>query len=103
MRYPIAFFPKISRQRPTSSRAPTSQHSQKLTIVDLAPGERGRVIDFLPGLSVERQSHLCAYGLAPGARLRVTQHIPVTIVEVDNLELALEGGLANRVQVEKYD
>lgn len=104
MRFHLAFLPR-SRARCQRHSSKTLTHSsvQSLTVVDLAPGEQGKVINFLPGLSVERETRLRAYGLATGVQLRVTQHVPVTIIEVDELELALEWGLASRIEVEKED
>jgi Fe2+ transport system protein FeoA len=43
---------------------------------------------------------LQAYGLAPGHCVRILQHSPVTIVQIEHTELALEGGLARQVEVE---
>jgi Fe2+ transport system protein FeoA len=48
----------------------------------------------------ERRAHLQAYGLVPGHCVRILQHSPVTIVQIEHMELALEGGLARQVQVE---
>jgi Fe2+ transport system protein FeoA len=54
----------------------------------------------MPGLSPERRAHLQAYGLVPGHWVRILQHSPVTIVQIEHLELAMEHGLARQVQVE---
>jgi Fe2+ transport system protein FeoA len=72
------------------------------TMVDLAsvpPGCCAQVLAYTPQVSSERQAQLSAYGLAPGYRVRVVQHKPVTIVQVEHLELALETELARGVQV----
>ena len=72
---------------------------KKFTLADVPPGCQARVAGFLPGLSAERRSHLLSYGLVPGYWLRLVQHSPVTIVQVEHLELALERDLACKVQV----
>ncbi len=40
-----------------------------------------------------------AYGLTPGAQVRVVQHSPVTVVQVENLEIALERSLAEGIRI----
>ena len=47
----------------------------------------------------ERLNHLRAYGLVPGHCVRVLQHSPVTVVQVEHTELALEGDLARQIEV----
>ena len=74
--------------------------TDELTLADVPPGGRACIRGFLPGLSCERRAHLQAYGLTPGYQVRILQHSPVTIVQVEHMELALEGGLARQVQVE---
>ena len=66
---------------------------------EVPPGRRTRVVDFLPGLPADRRAQLQAYGLAPGYYIQVVQHSPVTIIQVDHTELALETSLARQVQV----
>jgi Fe2+ transport system protein FeoA len=56
---------------------------------------------FCPGLSAERQTYLQAYGVMPGYRLRVLQQRPVTVVQVENMELAMEANLARQVEVDE--
>jgi Fe2+ transport system protein FeoA len=70
-----------------------------LRLSEVPPGRRTRVVDFLPGLPADRRAQLQAYGLAPGYYIRVVQHSPVTIIQVDHTELALEASLARQVQV----
>jgi Fe2+ transport system protein FeoA len=73
--------------------------SNATSLVDIPPGCRARVVGFLVGLSDERKAHLQSYGLTPGTWVRVVQHSPVTVIQVEQLELALEGDLARQVQV----
>jgi Fe2+ transport system protein FeoA len=42
---------------------------------------------------------LQAYGLIPGDWVYVVQQKPVTVVQIEHLELALEGDLARQVEV----
>ena len=66
---------------------------------EVQPGRRTRVVDFLPGLPADRRAQLQAYGLTPGYSIQVVQHSPVTIIQIDQTELALEPSLAYQVQV----
>lgn len=73
---------------------------QEMTLADVAPGSEVLVAGFSARLSAERRAHLQAYGLAPGYRLRVMQHSPVTVVQIEHIELAMERDLARAVQVQ---
>lgn len=69
------------------------------TLADVSPGSRAEVGGFLPGLSSERQAHLHAYGLAPGIWVQVKQQRPVTVILVDQTEIALEAELACQIRI----
>ena len=72
----------------------------KLTLADIPSGKSAFVRGFMPGLSDERRAHLQAYGIVPGHQIRILQTSPVTIIHIEHMELALEDGLAQQVQVE---
>jgi Fe2+ transport system protein FeoA len=80
----------------THSRGP---HHPDQTLANILPGENAIIVDFLPGISSEQRAHLLAYGVIPGSIIRVIQQTPVTILEVDQLELALEKKIANSIKV----
>ncbi len=69
------------------------------SLVDVLPGSKARVVA-LNGLGVKQIESLQAYGLAPGSLVTVVRHKPVTIIHIDNTELALERDLAIQVKVE---
>lgn len=69
------------------------------TLADVKPGDEVKVAGFAPTLSPARLAHLQAYGLVPGYPVRVVQQKPVTVVQVDFVELALEDELARGVWV----
>jgi Fe2+ transport system protein FeoA len=71
-----------------------------LSLADVPAGEKVCVCGFISGLSAEQRSHLQAYGILPGHCVKILQHSPVTIVQIEHMELALENGLARYVQVE---
>lgn len=68
-------------------------------LAEVPPGSLAQVTGLGPGLPAARRAHLQAYGLAPGVWVRVIQQYPVTVVEVENLELALERELSREMPV----
>lgn len=92
--YKIDNTPFIGRQKKVFTAANASA-----TLVDIRPGQQAKLRGFSPGLSPERFAHLQAYGLTPGRWVRVIQHAPVTIIEVENCELALEADLARQIEI----
>jgi Fe2+ transport system protein FeoA len=73
------------------------------TLADAPAGQRVCLRGFSSSLPAERLSHLLAYGLAPGRWVRVIQHEPVTVVQVEHSELALENDLARQIEVTPLD
>lgn len=66
------------------------------TLEQISPGTRAKVFAFHE-MEKRQIENLQAFGLSPGQWVRVIQHAPVTVVEVGNTELALEGELAGQV------
>jgi Fe2+ transport system protein FeoA len=54
----------------------------------------------LAGLPAEQRKHLQAYGLLPGRSVRVLAQRPVTIILVEQTELAFETEIAQKILVE---
>jgi Fe2+ transport system protein FeoA len=71
----------------------------RTNLLEVPPGSQARVAAFNSMTTAQVES-LQAYGLIPGRWVRVLQHAPVTVIEVENTELALEADLARRVKVE---
>lgn len=71
-----------------------------MSLADVPPGCWVKIINYSSSVPIEKQAHLQAYGLVGGHAVRVIQHSPVTVVQVDHTELALEKSLALEVQVE---
>ena len=72
-----------------------------MPLAKVAAGRKARVMGFANSMPQNRRSQLMAYGLMPGQELRVVQHAPVTVVQVDNTEVAMEAVLAANVLVEE--
>ena len=62
-------------------------------------GCSARVLGF-DGLPTGQIAHLLAYGLAPGRRVLVLQQSPVTVVQIEHTQIALEAEMAGNVRVE---
>jgi Fe2+ transport system protein FeoA len=71
----------------------------QLSLKDILPGQFARVAGFSSRLSPERRTQLRAYGLVPGYRIRVLQHNPVSVIQVEHTEIALEQELAGEIYV----
>jgi ferrous iron transport protein A len=88
-RWAVRMLPKGSRGRSILNK----------TLADLTPGKSAKVVGFSPSIPKGQQAHLQAYGIVPGRLVQVVQHEPVTVVQVEHLELALEADLARDVYV----
>ncbi|MGD2157163.1 MAG: ferrous iron transport protein A [Anaerolineales bacterium] len=75
--------------------------STDLTLIDVPRGHRAKVIGFAKTIPNARKAHLQAYGVVPGHWVRVLQHSPVTVVQIEHTELAIERDLAERIQVDE--
>jgi Fe2+ transport system protein FeoA len=75
------------------------QEETEPTLADVRAGERVRVLGFREQMNPSRSAHLQAYGLTPDNFVTVLQHTPVTIVQVEHLELALEMNLARLILI----
>lgn len=62
-------------------------------------GGRVSIVGFDGEMSTGHRELLRTYGLEPGRTVRVEQHAPVTVVKVDQTEVALEADLAKLVFV----
>ena len=76
-----------------------SSDTSVLTLADIAPGRGAYLQGFAPTLPEGQQAHLQAYGLVPGHWVKVIQHTPVTVLQIEHTELALEQGLARQIRV----
>lgn len=92
---------RFGKRRDQFSR-PKHQLNSELpykTVLNMLPGESATIKEFAPGISSEQKAHLQSYGVVPGHLVQVLRHSPVTILQVDELELALEDKLANSIRV----
>ncbi|MFQ5570521.1 MAG: FeoA domain-containing protein [Rhodothermales bacterium] len=83
------------------ARPDASQNA--LTLADVPSGYRAQVDGFVQHIPSNRRAHLQAYGVLPGHWVTVVQQTPVTVVQVDHTELALENDLASDVWVSRVE
>ena len=77
---------------------PAERVEAQRTLASVQPGCDVLITGY-GNLTGSQRQHLQAYGLTPGRRVRVLAQRPVTIVQVEQTELAFEGGIAARVLV----
>ena len=70
-----------------------------ISLADVPPGRAARVESFTNSFPPDRKEHLQAYGLVPGYWVSVIQHSPVTVIQVEHTELAIEPELAREIRV----
>jgi Fe2+ transport system protein FeoA len=68
-------------------------------LIRIPSGERVQVFGLGEALTPSRRTHLQAYGVVPGYWIEVIQQSPVTVIQVDHIELALDYELAASVLV----
>ena len=83
----------LPRKRETSM-----MHNHNLG--EIKPGEQAKVLGFNNAIPMDKRSHRQSYGLIPGKMVRVIQHSPVTIIQVEHTELAIEREMAKEIQVD---
>ncbi len=78
-----------------------ADHHARVPLAVLLPRVQAVVDSIEDGIDAAQHEQLVAYGLAPGRAVRVQQQQPMTIVLIDEVELALEAGVARRIWVRK--
>ena len=79
----------------------TTDHHARVPLSVLLPGAHAVVDGIDGGIDPAQQEQLLAYGVAPARAVRVLQQRPLTIVMIDEVELALEAGVARRIWVRR--
>ena len=83
---------------PEAGDGTESSPAQIRTLAGVEPGCEVSVTGYL-GTCAGQRRHLQAYGLLPGRRIRVLSQHPVTIVQIEQTELAFETAVAACVLV----
>lgn len=86
------------RLRKPSWKADTGAESGGLTLADAAPGTE-IILESYGAIDAGLSRSLQAYGLMPGRQVRVLAQRPVTMVLVEQTELAIENQVARGIRV----
>lgn len=78
-------------------------HNARVPLAFLLPGARAHIDTLGDDIDPIQREQIIAYGLAPGRALTVLQQHPMTLVMVDEVELALEDSVARHVWVIRHD
>lgn len=70
------------------------------SILRVRPGDSVEVATFGEAMPADQSALLRTYGIDVGRTVRVVQHRPMTVVEVDHTEVALESELAALILVQ---
>ena len=101
VRWITSFFEHMSTQDTQAVPQDTERvRASQYALADLPRSRQGRVID-VSALPAGQREQLQGYGILPGCTLRVTQHAPVTIVLIEQTELAIETDVAQAIQIEE--
>lgn len=77
----------------------THDHNARVPLAFLLPGARAQVDALGDEIDATQREQILAYGLAPGRPVTVLQQQPMTLVMIDEIELALEDSVARHVWV----
>ena len=91
--FKLNYFHKAKKNKNSTKGCNASQQ----TLADILPGDRAQVISFDEHMPLSRKTHLMAYGLSPGYWVEVLQQSPVTIIQIEHTELAMERDLAHGI------
>lgn len=73
--------------------------SAPTTLRSARPGAPVRIAGFAEGTAGDLRERLLAFGLIPGQTLRVLAQKPLTVIQIEHTELALEDVLAACVEI----
>ena len=79
----------------------TTRHEARLPLAFIPAGSEVRLIAIGQEIDAHQREQLTAYGLAAGRPLRILQQRPMTVILAEEVELALEHGVARHIWVEK--
>ena len=82
------------------SHQPIHHETPPRSLLDVRPGHTTTITGFAGQTPPETRERLLAYGLLPGQTLRVLAQKPLTVLQIEHTELALERELAHCVAID---
>jgi hypothetical protein len=101
VRWISAFLNRMSAQQPDeplASQPTEGARASACALANVPLNRRVQVLD-LSALTTAQREQLHGYGLVPEGVLRVMQQVPVTVVQIEHTELAIETEVARAVRV----
>lgn len=77
-----------------------AQHEARLPLAFITPGTEVCLVAIGDEVEAHQREQLVAYGLAAGRPLKVLQQRPMAVILADEVELALEHGVARYLWVQ---
>ena len=77
----------------------TQDHNARVPLTFLLPGARAQVDTLGNEIDSTQREQIIAYGLSPGRALTMLQQRPMTLIMIDEVELALEDSVARHIWV----
>lgn len=87
------------QDKPALTQDTARARTPECVLADVPLDQRARVVD-MRALPVSQRDQLHGYGILPGCVLRVVQRLPVTVVQIEHTELAIETEIAQTILVE---
>jgi Fe2+ transport system protein FeoA len=78
----------------------TSSAKAHVPLSVLRPGQQAMLRELGSQIEAIQRDQLLAYGLSPGQLLTVQQVHPMSVVQIDEVELAIEKAVAHDIWVE---
>jgi Fe2+ transport system protein FeoA len=102
VRWITSLLERMSAQRDSQAVVQDAERVRKrqYTLADLPLTRQGQVAD-VSALPDGQREQLHGYGILPGSTLRVIQHAPVTIVLIEQTELAIETDVARAIWIDE--
>jgi Fe2+ transport system protein FeoA len=102
VRWISSFFERMSTQQDTQAVRQDAERmrERQYALSDLPLACQGRVVD-VSALPAGQREQLHGYGILPGCILRVIQHAPVTVVQIEQTELAIETDVARAIRIDE--
>ncbi|HEX2981715.1 MAG TPA: FeoA family protein [Anaerolineaceae bacterium] len=85
----------------TTVKPALSTARREISLGEIPAGSHATIEKFDERMPRGQRESLQVYGIIPGQRVRVVQQRPVTVVEVEQTELAFEGEIARWVIVQR--
>lgn len=97
----MAIFGLFAPQKTTAVVTPVPSSVRSVhNLATVCPGDKAKITGFSKSITPDRRMQLQAYGINPGTWVTVSMHSPVTVLQIEHLEIAIETDMAGGIEVE---